>query len=424
MSENIEQPARPLIYKRQDQAKFKKSVAAPLVCKIKEDCGTCKFINDPYHDSLKEKWDQGIKLLKEHGLMNGVHAEAPEPALRPLGYRNHAKLSVRSHEAAVKAASNSRFAIGIYRKGTHDLVDISDCPLHRETITVLLADLKAELEPSSIKPFDEQTHSGDLRYVTIRSSHVTNEVMITYVITNELVKHELKAITLKLRERGHQIQSAHINLNNQVGNVIFGDSTSRLLGSDRLRESLADLSFEIGPTSFFQVNPWEADRIYRRVAQLSGMKGRAQVAWDLYCGIGQIAMTLSRAGYRVLGMEVNPQAIRDAQKNAQRNLDANHPTFICGRVEDEINLIPQWAKTPKLIVTNPSRKGLAPEVREFLRKLLEENRQTQLIYVSCEIETLVRDLGDLTGTSAKLRQLEGFDMFPFTDKMEWLAVVR
>jgi 23S rRNA (uracil1939-C5)-methyltransferase len=397
----------------------------PKVCKIQEICGTCRFINEPYHDQLTKKWQQGVELLRTAGVLTGTHVLPPKDSVRPLGYRTHAKLAVRHRDEAVHAeAAEGRFVLGLYQPGSHRIVDVSRCPLHKDTINILVRDLTVELEDTTLEPYNEEAGTGDLRYVAIRTSHVTDEVMITFVVTKEEHKATLKGLVMRLKAKGHQIQSAHMNLNDQNTNVIFGESSRHLVGADRLREGLVDLSFEIGPTSFFQVNPWEAERIYRRLEQLAGGHNQQDVAWDLYCGVGQISMVLARCGYRVLGIEMNPQAIRDAQRNANRNLELP-PTFIAGKVEDQLAAIPQWAAAPKLIITNPARKGLDAAARQALVQVLAANPGCELMYVSCEVTSLARDLVDLTRAGGpRLRQLEAYDMFPFTEKMEWLAILK
>lgn len=393
-------------------------------CAIKEICGACKYINDEYQPSLNDKFNAGLRLLEEHEVLESTHVIPPPPSERALGYRTHAKLAVRARDKAAYAPDEYRFTIGLFKPETHQVVDISTCPLHKPNINALIADLKIELESSEISPYDEESNSGDLRYLAIRSSHITDELMLTFVATNDLHKIELRNIIGRLKSKGHQIQSAYLNINDKVTNVIFGDSSRRITGSDRLRESLCNISFEVGPTSFFQVNPWEAERIYRRIEQLTGYDGQQEVAWDLYCGVGQISMVLSRAGYRVLGVEMNPQSIRDAQKNANRNLKGNLPHFVTGKVEDVKDFLPTWSQEPSLIITNPARKGLDASVRSFIKSTLGKNPRCELLYVSCAVETLARDLKDITSSHIKLRQLEAFDMFPYTDKMEWLAIVK
>jgi 23S rRNA (uracil1939-C5)-methyltransferase len=175
--------------------------------------------------------------------------------------------------------------------------------------------------------------------------------------------------------------------------------------------------------AFFQVNPWQASNIYRRIQQIAGTEAGQSVAWDLYCGVGMISMLLSQSGFRTLGIEENPQAIRDAQRNVVRNDLPNQPSFIAGRVEDLVDDLPGWAKSPKLIVVNPSRRGIAAPVRQALCSLLKQHPDCKLVYLSCEVTSLARDLQDLTKSGRTIRQVEGYDMFPYTDKMEWLTVL-
>lgn len=383
----------------------------------------CDCIQEKYQSCLQKKYDAGIALLKETELLKSTHIVPPAPAPRQLGYRTHAKLAVRGMKDCANPKAEYRFAMGLFKPQSHLVMDHAECSLHKDSMNRLAKDLRVMLDASDLQPYAEDTHSGDLRYIAIRASHLTEEVMLTFVMTSDKHRHLVRNIVNALREKGHQINSAHININDEITNTIFGTESRRVAGTDRLRERLCDLDFEIGPTSFFQVNPWQAEVIYRRIHQLAGQRAFNDVAWDLYCGTGQISLLLAQSGYRVLGIEANPQAIRDAQNNAVRNRIDNPPHYITGKVEELQTQLPTWAQQPKMIVVNPARKGLAEPVRQFIREQLKANPQTRLIYMSCEVQTLARDLKEIAGTDLPVRQLEAFDMFPFTDKMEWLAIV-
>jgi 23S rRNA (uracil1939-C5)-methyltransferase len=150
------------------------------------------------------------------------------------------------------------------------------------------------------------------------------------------------------------------------------------------------------------------------------------VAWDLYCGTGQISLLLTQSGYRTLGIEENPQAIRDAEANCVRNTipSGQRPAFISSRLEDLDGHCPEWADKPELIVANPSRLGLTSAAQQLVLNALHQRPGSRLVYVSSEAETLIRDLVELTKAGHKLLQLECFDMFPYTEKLEWLAVIQ
>lgn len=400
--------------------------AVPVACKIAHSCRACRYINTSYEASLQEKYDAALETFQAAGLLEDCTLSAPMPSPRMFGYRTHAKLVVRAPvQTTFRTGPIERFAIGLFQPETHQVVHLEQCPLHRASINRLLVDLKAELEASPLQAYNETEHSGHLRALVIRATHLTEELMLTFVCMDESFRVELKAMVLRLRQKGHVIVSAHININSERTNAIFGEQTRKIVGADGLRESLCGLIFEIGPTSFFQVNPWQAETIYRRVEQLAGLAREGQaVAWDLYCGTGQMTMLLSQQGYRVLGIEENPQAIVDAETNVQRNQLANPPVFLSARVEDVQGRLPRWSEQPQLIVVNPSRRGLAPMARQLLMEGLADRPDSRLLYVSCEAETLLRDLKEMTASGRRLRQLECFDMFPFTEKLEWLAVLQ
>ncbi len=397
------------------------------ICKIAHLCGSCQYINTEYQHSLGEKYQQAIHRFRAAQLLEGANVAEPVASPRTTGYRCHAKLAVRPVAESVRPRIGERFAIGLFQPQSHKLVPLDTCPLHRASINRLLPDLKAELEASSIQPYSELNHEGHLRYIAIRASHLTEELMLTFVLTDDSMIKEIKAMILRLRQKEHILVAVYININSDRTNTIFGAENKKVLGADGLRESLCDLTFEIGPTSFFQVNPWQAELIYRRVEQLAGAPAGSDVAWDLYCGTGQISLLLSKQGYRTLGIEENPLAIADAEANIARNeIPADEkPYYIAGRVEDVVADFPQWSQKPAVIVANPSRRGLADNARQLITQGLAQREDTRFIYVSCEAETMVRDLQQIVqSTGRSVRQLECFDMFPFTEKLEWIAVLQ
>lgn len=396
-----------------------------ILCNISEACGACPHINGDYDQGLALKHEAGLGLLRDADVLGKAHIAPPVASERKAGYRTLAKLAVRAPKdgpAQTKDGAPNRFAIGLFVPGSHEVVAIGRCPVQRHTINSFVEELTYELNHSPLSPYDEQAHSGDLRYLVVRASHLTEELLVTYVIRSPSAEPVLKAMTQIMKKRGHRIRSAFVDINDARTNAIFSHQTKRIVGLDRFRMRVCELDFEMGPTSFFQINPWQAETIYRRIEALCG-RYAGQVAWDLYCGLGQISLVLARQGIKVFAMEENPAAIADAQRNARANLADNHPEFVAGRVEDGLQLAPEWARAPDVIVVNPSRRGLQPSVCELLASRLEQHPDCRLIYVSCEVSTLARDLARLTAAGRAVRQLESFDMFPHTANMEWLAIV-
>jgi len=423
-------------------------------CPVKQECGACVYVNTDYDSSLAEKYIRGLEILKRDNLIEGAKVLPPLGSPRQLGYRTLFKLAVRPAVATPAVPRNfrgpapasdpsssgadaapavvSRFALGMFKPGTHKLgPDLGRCPIHAQPLARLIRDLKVALDVSPLTPFAEETKpassaaavaSGDVRYVVARTSHLTGELMLTFVVTRP-ARMELQRIVSRLKVQEHKIHAAFMNINAGEGNAIFGDETIHLFGAKGLRERLCDLDFEVGPTAFFQVNPWQASNLYRRVEQIVGTGSRNSVAWDLYCGIGQISLLLARAGFRTLGVEENPAAIEDARLNARRNDLTARTEFIAARVEESESQFPAWAASPNVIVVNPSRRGLHENARTHLTHVLRVNPQARFVYVSCEVETMARDLTILKQAGFHVRQVEAFDMFAQTDNLEWLAVL-
>ena len=385
-------------------------------CAIKKECKSCLYVNEPYLKSVNLKHAHGVELLKSAQILENCHILPAVPSPMPLTYRSVAKLAVRPSQS-----QDDKFSIGLFQPGSHKVVDIRDCPLHIPAINQALRMIKAKLEASSITPWDEESMRGDLKYLIIRASHKTQELVITFVCAHDKLKSELKEIINKLKEQ-HRVFGAYINVNNTDGNAIYGKTTIKISGNDKLREHICDLRFDISPQSFFQVNPWQASNLYRRITQLVGNSSQNEIAWDLYSGIGPISMCLAKSHFKVISIEENPHAVKDAQQNIQIN-SLKNITPIIGRVEESFHEIPHWAQSPDVIVINPSRTGLAEHARIFLRDFLKKSPNTQFIYVSCDLGTFIRDLKVLQESGHRARQIESFDMFAQTDKLEWLAVL-
>ena len=405
------------VYKRRKEHVRPKWGKDQLACFIKEQCGACRYINDDYNSSLQDKYQSALSLFEQNDLLSGVRVLDPRKSPRELEYRSLFKLAVRPAKGG-----ESRFAIGLFKPGTHDVVEIDQCPLHVFSLKKLLRDIRAELELSDLQPFNETNHTGDLRYIAARAAHMTGEIILTFVMQSDK-KQSVKNIIHKLRLRDHKINSVYLNINTSKGNEIFGEESIRVTGQECLREKICDLSVEMGPTSFFQINPWQAIQMYRRIEQLVGFSGGKSVAWDLYSGVGIIGLIMARSGYKVLAVEENEEAVTYAKANAKRNDLEAKMEFYAGRVENSQYGFPDWAENPEFIITNPSRRELASDTANFLAKKLADGSAKNLIYVSCEPETLARDVEIFKSHGLVLRQLEGFDMFPQTRNIEMLAVI-
>lgn len=452
-------------------------------CQIKEKCGSCIFVNDPYIKGLKNKFEAAKRLVLDSTAFAKCKIIGVTESPQKLAYRTHSKLVVKANpnykpstpsdelfarntdiekgyankvttqnenqtlttleneetpirngRSFIRSSENgtsekpswnretdSSVVIGLYQPGSHEVVDLSFCPVHAPIIGKTIRTLARLITDLEITPYDEEKGTGDLRYITMRSNHVTEEVMITFVVTRDIKSELTKLVRLLKRDEEKNVASAYMNINASSGNAVYGETTVKLTSSEKLRERICDLDFEVSPTAFFQINPWQASQLYRRVEQLAGY-GNGAAAWDMYTGCGQIAMILARSGFKVAAVEENPASIKDATSNARRNGLDEDISFICGRVEDKTGSVPADLNAPKVIVCNPSRRGIAPEARDFLKTVFKKEKSL-FIYVSCELSTLIRDVEDLVTSGHKVRQIEAFDMFSQTDKLEWVAVL-
>lgn len=388
-------------------------IEPPRDCEVKYACRSCAFVNDDYKEGLKFKYDRGMSILAGTGLMKKVPAMEPVPAPLELRYRAIAKLAVRDVAGKV--------VMGLFAPSTHKVVDIDGCPVHVGSIRRLLPDLREEIEFMEVRGYDEATLTGELRYVVIRASHRTNELQITFVARTAIERNKFLQMVSNLRRRGHRVVAAHLNINPDSTNAIFGAETVKVWGIDTLRERLCGLDFEVGPLSFFQVNPWMAEIIYRRITALAEPRKGKPIAWDLYSGVGQISLQLARNGYDVLGIEEISAASEDARRNALINNLSDRCEFITTKTEELLARVPDRFKIPELIVANPSRRGLAKDAVAGIAHTLKLTRGSRFIYMSCDVTTLARDIALLAEHGIKLRQVEAFDMFPQTMNLEWLA---
>lgn len=392
------------------------------VCKIHYTCGSCKYINSSYKKSLFVKYNKELQNFKELNLSNiELISTQPQASEKELSYRSTIKLAVRSD-------INGNIVVGLFKPGTHHITAVKHCPVHLEEVNDLLQILTILLNKNKkcLLPFDEKTITGDLRYIVIRCSFITNEIQLILVTRDDSKKNVIRKIVSEINSNKINITSVFINVNSYNTNRIFGDKFIKLRGKDHLLTKLNHVPLFVSPGSFLQVNPWVASSIYQRIKEITGETDRTKVAWDLYSGIGPITIHLAKLGFKVWSSEENESSTNDAIKNLQlNNIKADQTTVSVGKTEDCLReKLPSWAKKPSTIVVNPSRRGLDEVTCETIGEQIKNNKNFEhMIYVSCEARTLARDLKKILPYGGCIRQLESFDMFPQTEKLEWVAVV-
>lgn len=414
---------------KEDSSRFfqskKPTVYQEENCPIQEKCRSCLYVNKDYEVFASKKYKKAMEDLKEKISLDNVKCIDLELSPRTKAYRTSVKLAIREKKNP-RTPGRNLIDIGLFMPGSHDLVGLDTCYVQHEEINALVSSIRTLLQESDLTAYDEKTHTGSLRYLLARVSHKNKELSLTFVATSRSCYTKLRELVKKLKLR-HNITNAFLNINSEQTNRITGTVSKKLLGGDYLRESLCHFDLRVSPLSFFQVNPFTAAKIYERVEQLVGKTSRTgTVAWDLYCGVGIFSLILMRQGYQVLGIEENPFALKDAIENAQRNFPSQISQFKEASVENFIESqsnINSSVKEPEVIIINPSRSGLHKTVCEKLISYKKQKKSHKIIYVSCEASSMTRDLALLCEGGYTLRQLECFDMFPHTQKLEWLSVL-
>jgi len=370
-------------------------------------CIGCPLISLPYPEQLARKREIVARALANHSWAAGIEIPPVAPSPERLGYRARVKLVVRRNRGEVAA--------GLYVPQSHRVIDISSCPVHPRPINQVVQYLKKKLIDLDIAPYDERDDSGDLRYLDLRYSFARKEVSVTLVTRHPLLPHGI-SLAKALHRRFSFIAGVVQNVNEQRGNVIWGDRYRSLGGRDTLWERIGDLKLVFPPGTFSQANPFTARNVYEHVRALAGLRGTA-TALDLYCGVGPIALYLASGARQVWAADESELAIDTAKQNARRNGRGNC-RFAAGDVG---KILMQWRRSlPSidLIVVNPPRKGVQGQA---MAELLQTGAP-RIIYVSCAPASLARDLNLLTAEGYQITSVQPFDMFPQTEEVE--TVVR
>jgi len=371
-------------------------------------CDGCPLIAMSYPAQLA--WKQAL-VKDELGRFRSL-ADVPVREIisspRRLHYRNSAKLVVSGKFSAP--------LIGIYRRNSHDIVDVGDCPLHHPLVNKVAQAVREGIRKGKVPIFSPRSGSGILRYLTVRVSEAENRAMVTFV-TARRSYNEIHHLAKHLQASVPEVEVAVQNVNASAGNVIFGEHDHFLTPRKELRERLGETSFAISPRSFLQVNSGGARLIYEKVREMARLSGRESVI-DLYCGIGGISLFLAPASREVLGIEVAEPAVADAERNARLNRIGN-ARFEAGDAAELLEELKEARHKVDLVVLNPPRKGCDERVLRDAAAL----KPSRIIYVSCSPRTLARDLDILYRLGYRTSEVQPVDMFPQTPHVENVALL-
>jgi len=371
-------------------------------CIVADKCGGCQWQHIDYAYQLEVKRNLVLQSLERIG---GFSQPLVEPMLAsaPLAYRNKATYPVKlGQDGSVQA--------GYYQKGSHFLINLNQCPIQDARLNPFLTRIKLDIQKQGWQVYDETTHRGEVRHLSLRIGQQTGEVLLTIVgRSSNLPKIEQHA--QKWLERYPDLVGVCLNINSERTNAIFGSETRIIAGRGYLCERFAGLEFQIQPTTFFQVNGQQAEALIGIIGEQLHLQGD-EILVDAYCGIGTMTLPLSRRVKWTVGIESHRESIEQAQINAKNN-EIKNTEFQIGKVED---LLPKLSIQPNIVLLDPPRKGCETEV---IKSLLEQ-RPEQIAYVSCNPATLARDL-KLLSQSYQLTRLQPADFFPQTSHVEAVA---
>ena len=374
------------------------------LCTYYSSCGGCHGQHMTYNATLEGKTQQVKDCLQRIGglSLENVNVHNIIGSNSPLHFRNKTALPIRG------TWQNPQ--IGFFKKRSHSLVDIKDCPITMGDIEGLLIAMRSYITKYRVMPYNEVTHKGILRHVIMRNNRL-GQAMIILVTTIAQLPSTNELIEL-LKENVKGFSSLHISVNREKNNVILGRNSKHLYGETVLVENLDKLSFDIAPLSFFQVNPDQTEKLYQSAIDFANLQPN-DIVVDAYAGAGTIALYMAQKATKVIGIEIVPQAVDSAIKNAEKN-QVKNVEFYCEPVESKLPKLVKEGLRPHVVMLDPPRKGVDPPVIEAV---LTAKPRT-IVYVSCHVPTQARDVKALVEGGYKLTQVQPVDMFCYTSGIE------
>ncbi|MEH7356380.1 23S rRNA (uracil(1939)-C(5))-methyltransferase RlmD [Neobacillus drentensis] len=377
------------------------------LCPVYEQCGGCQLQHLKYDQQLKEKRDIVIQSLERHTklALNNLEIRETIGMENPWSYRNKSSFQVGQKDGKVLA--------GLYGLNSHQLINIDQCAVQHLQTNEATAKVKRILEDLEIPIYNEKTRKGIVRTIVTRVGVQTGELQVVLITTKkELPIKEL--IIEEIQKRLPNVKSVVQNINGEKTSLIFGEETVKLAGEDFIQETLGDLQFELSARTFFQLNPSQTIKLYNEVKKAAALTGKEKVV-DAYCGVGTIGLWLADQAAEIRGMDVIPESIEDAKKNAKRHGFTN-TKYVPGKAEE---VLPKWVKKgwkPDVIVVDPPRTGLDNQLIQTILQVKPE----KLIYVSCNPSTLAKDIQTLS-SKYDVKYIQPVDMFPQTAHVECIS---
>ena len=387
----------------QNVEKGKKN-AKKSMCPVMRQCGGCQMLDMPYAEQLKTKRKRLETLLK--GICPVKDMIGMED---PFYYRNKV-------HAVFDRDRRGNIISGIYQENTHNVVPVEKCMIEDQKADEIIGTIRGMLKSFKIRTFDEDTGYGLLRHVLIRRGFESGEIMVVLVTASPVFPSKNNFVKA-LREKHPEITTIVQNINGRGTSMVLGEKEHVLYGKGYIVDTLCGCSFRISSRSFYQINPAQTEKLYTKALELAGLTGKETVV-DAYCGIGTIGIIASKKAGNVIGVELNQDAVRDAINNAKMNQISNI-RFFCNDAGRFLVNMAEAGEKADVVIMDPPRSGSTEEFMDSIAKMGAK----KVVYVSCNPETLARDLAYMKKLGYKAKEAVGFDMFPATEHVETVVLL-
>lgn len=373
-------------------------------CPVYKKCGGCDFQGVPYEEQLKIKETQVRQLLAPFCKVYPIAGMK-----NPYHYRNKVH-AVFSHDKKGNAVS------GVYQKGTHVVVPVESCMIEDEKADEIIGSIRGLLKSFKIRTYDEDTGYGLLRHVLVRRGFASGEILVVLVTASPIFPSKNNFVKA-LRKLHPEITTIVQNVNGRGTSMVLGNQEKTLYGKGYIEDTLCGYTFRISPKSFYQVNPVQTEILYRKAIELAGLTGK-ELVLDAYCGIGTIGLIASHRAGQVIGVELNRDAVRDAVANAKRN-QVKNVRFYCADAGKFMTDMASDGVKADVVFMDPPRSGSDVTFLDCLAKMAPK----RVVYISCEPESLARDLKYLKRKGYQAKGAWPVDMFGWTGCVETVVML-
>lgn len=373
-------------------------------CPLYKKCGGCQLQNMDYQKQLKWKQIKVERLLKKFCKVDDIKG-----MYFPYHYRNKV-------QAAFGMTKNKQIISGVYQSSSHRIVAVNQCMIEDKKSDEIIVYIRELLKSFKLQAYDEYSSQGFLRHVLVKRGFSTNQIMVVLVTAVPIFPAK-KNFVGALLKKYPEITTIVMNINPYQTSLVLGERQTILYGKGYIEDVLCGCRFRISPKSFYQINPTQTQILYNKAIEMAGITGN-EVVVDTYCGIGTIGLIASKKAKKVIGVEINKDAIKDAIFNAKMN-KINNVRFFNVDASDFMVDMASKGENVDVLFMDPPRSG---SDEKFLSSTIKLSPK-KIVYISCNVETQERDLTYLVNNGYTVKQIQPVDMFPHTNHVESVVLL-